>query len=89
MYTHESGKLWTSCHHIFKTRMYTLQDGCGTYFKENRLSTDMDTTGMGAYLGDVHHTHLPRECKHYISSCHKYQDDVTGGTQTSPFEEQV
>jgi len=87
MYTHESGNLWMRCHRIFKTCMYTLQNGCDNYFKETRHSTDIDTTGMGAYLGDVHHTHLPREYKHYISSCHKYQDDVTGRTQTRLFQE--
>ena len=58
MWTHvpESRKLWTRRHHIFsKTDTASTQNEMGVvlYFKENRHSTDMDTTGMGAYLGDV------------------------------------
>jgi len=34
--------------------MYTEQESVTSYLKENRHSTDMDTTVMEAYLGDIH-----------------------------------
>ena len=68
-------------------RIHTEQDVCGTYLNQNRHGTvSTYTTGMEAYLDDVH---LPRGYRHYISSCHKYHDDVTGRTQTRPFEERI
>jgi len=42
--------------------------------KASKHRPDMDTMGMAANLSDAH---LSRGYSHYISSCHKYQDDVT------------
>jgi len=37
----------------------------------------------------VMYTHIPRGCNHYVSTCHEFQDGVTGRTQTRPFEERI
>jgi len=34
--------------------MHTKQDRCGTYFKQNRHGTDMDTKGIEENRGAVH-----------------------------------
>ena len=83
-------KLLMYRHHIFnKTDTGCTQSKMGVVriFNRNRHSTDMDTTSMGAYVGDV--SHLSRGYSHYISSFLKYQDDVTGRMQTRPFEERI
>jgi len=47
--------------------MHTDQGGCGTYFKQKMHGTDMDTTGMEAYLGDAH---LPHGYSHSMIFLH-------------------
>jgi len=78
------------CHHIVnKTDTGCAQSKMGMAYilNQNRHGTDMDTTGNGGVPWQC--THLPPGYSHYISSCHKYQHDVTGRRQTRPFEERI
>jgi len=59
MWTHvpESGKWLTHRRHVLrKTDTVWTQSkrGVASYFKENRHSTEKDTTVIEMYLGDVH-----------------------------------